>query len=105
MKGKPSGIKRFQKDEEWGSWFGKLLPIISSMDNCQPKKAIEPGRKAHETNGEEAAPEESHDDDVPEEEARPGSSSRSSDGASIKKMKYVPTPASRKNLEEKLRVF
>ena len=75
------------------------------MDNCQSKKAIEPGRKAHETNGEEAAPEESHDDDVPEEEARPGSSSKSSDGASIKKMKYVPTPASRKNLEEKLRVF
>ena len=45
MKGKPSGIKRFQEDKEWGSWFGKLLPIISSMDNCQPKKAIEPGRK------------------------------------------------------------
>ena len=59
---------------------------------------------AYETNGEEADPEESHDD-VSEEEARPGSSSRSSDGASIKKMKYVPTPASRKNLEDKLRVF
>ena len=37
MKVKTSaGIKRFQEDKELGSWFGKLLPIISSMDNCQP---------------------------------------------------------------------
>ena len=28
-----SGIKRFQEDKKLGSWFGKLLPIISSMDN------------------------------------------------------------------------
>ena len=47
-----------------GDWFGKLLPNISSMDNCQPQQAIEPGRKASETNGEEAKPEESLDNDV-----------------------------------------
>lgn len=35
-----SGIKRFQEDKELGSWFGKLLPIISSMDNCQPQQSI-----------------------------------------------------------------
>ena len=29
-----SDIKRFQEDKELGSWFGKLLPIISAMDNC-----------------------------------------------------------------------
>ena len=58
-----SGIKRFQEDKELGSWFGKLLPIISSMDNFQPQQAIEPGRKAPETYSEEADPEESHDDD------------------------------------------
>ena len=39
------GIKRFQEDKELGSWFGKLLPITSSIDNCQPQQAIEPGRK------------------------------------------------------------
>ena len=30
-----SGIKHFQEDKELGIWFGKLLPIISSMDNWQ----------------------------------------------------------------------
>ena len=64
-----SGIKHLQQDKEIGSWFGKLLPILSSMDICQPQQAIEPGRKAPETNGEEANPEKSHNDDVCEEEA------------------------------------
>ena len=41
-----------------GSWIGKLLHIISSIDNCQPQQATEPERKARETNGEEADPEE-----------------------------------------------
>ena len=99
-----SGITRFQEDKELGSWFGKLLPIISSMDNCQLQEAIESGRKAPETNGEEANPEDGHDDDIFEEEASPGSSSWSYDMTSNGKRKYVPTPASRKNLEDKLRV-
>ena len=59
-----SGIKHSQEDKELGSWFGKLLPVISSLDNCQLQQAIESGRKAPETNDEEANPEESHDDDV-----------------------------------------
>ena len=72
-----SGLKRSQEDKELGSWFGELLPIISSTDNCQPQQAIEPGRKVPETNGEQVNPEESHDDDddddddVCEEEASP----------------------------------
>ena len=67
-----SGLKRSQEDKELGSWFGELLPIASSMDNCQPQQAIEPGRKVPETNGKEVNPEESHDDDdVSEEEASP----------------------------------
>ena len=94
MKGKTwSGIEQFQQDKKTESWFGKLLPILSSIDICQPQQAIEPGRKAPETNGEDANPEESHDDDVCEEEASQGSSSRSSDGASDTKRKYVPTTA------------
>ena len=76
-----NAIKRFQEDKKLGSWFGKLLPIISSMDNRQPQQTIEPRRKAPEANGEKASPEESHDDDAFKEEASPGSSSRSSDGA------------------------
>ena len=91
----PSGIRHFQHDKETGSWFGKLLPILSSMDICQHQQAIEPGIKASETNGQEANPEESHDD-VCEEEGSQGSSSRSSDGAWNAKRKYVLTSASRK---------
>ena len=87
-----SDIKRFQEDKELASWFPKLLPIISSMDNCQ---AIEPGRKAPKTNGEEVDHEKSHDDDVYKEEASQGSTSRSSDGASNGRNKYAPTPGSR----------
>ena len=30
----PSGVKRFYEDKKLGSWFGKLFPIINSMDNC-----------------------------------------------------------------------
>ena len=96
MKVKTSSvIKRLQEDKELRNWFGKLLPIISSMDNCQPQQAIEPGRKAPETNGEEANPEESHDD-VCEEVASQDSSSRSSNGVSNGKRKYITTPESRK---------
>ena len=100
MKIKTSGIKHFQQDKEMGSWFGKLLIILNSMDICQLQQAIEPGRKAPKTNGEEDNPEESHDDDICEEEASQGSSSRSSDEASNAKRKYVPTPASRKKSRE-----
>ena len=53
----------FQEHKELGSWFGKLLPITSSMVNCQPQQTTETGRKAPKTNGEEANPEENHDDD------------------------------------------
>ena len=47
-----SGIKQFQRDKKIESWFGKLLPILSSIDIFQSQQAIEPGRKAPETNGE-----------------------------------------------------
>ena len=59
-----SGNEHLQEDKEIRSWFGKLLRIISSMYICQSQQAIEPKRKASETNNEEANLEESHDDDV-----------------------------------------
>ena len=39
-----SGIKRFQEEKEFGTWFQKLFPIVSSMDSCQPEQSIEPTR-------------------------------------------------------------
>ena len=38
-----SGIKRFQEDKGYGTWFSCLYPVISTMDHCQPEQAIEPG--------------------------------------------------------------
>ena len=36
-----SGCKKFQKEEENESWFGKLMSFISSMGSCQPSQSIE----------------------------------------------------------------
>ena len=44
-----SRIKRFQEDKELGNWFGKLLPLISSMENCQQQQSIEPGQSQMDT--------------------------------------------------------
>ena len=80
----------------------KLLLIFNLMNICQPQQATEPGRKALETNGEEANPEESNDYDVCVEDASQGCSSRSSNGASNAK-RYLHQRVE-KNLEDKLRV-
>ena len=37
-----SGIKRFQDEREYGSWFTKLFPLVKSRDSSQPEQAIEP---------------------------------------------------------------
>ena len=37
-----SGIQRFQEEKNYGIWFGKLMPFVSSMHCCQPQRAIEP---------------------------------------------------------------
>ena len=49
----PSGIKHYQQDKEIGRCFGKLLPV-SSMDICQHQQAIQPGKTAPESKGQEA---------------------------------------------------
>ena len=95
------GIKRFQQDKEIGNWFGRLLSILSSAEVCQPQQAIETGRKAPETDGKETTNKQSHDtDDLCEEEASQCSSSRSSDGASNAKRKYVPTPRAQTEMKK-----
>ena len=39
IKTKP-GIQRFQKEKNYGFWFGNLMPFVSSMHGCQPQQAI-----------------------------------------------------------------
>ena len=38
-----SGIKRFQDDKQFGSWFNVLTQIMKSRPSCQPDQGIEPG--------------------------------------------------------------
>ena len=93
-----SGIRRFQEDKELGNWFAKLLPVISSMDSCQPQQAIEPGSSSPEIN---EADKESNIDEINGNEASPDSASSSS-STSSKKAKtgkrkfFVPTPTNGK---------
>ena len=37
-----TGIKRFQEDKSYGSWFQKLYEVAKTRDSCQPDQAIEP---------------------------------------------------------------
>ena len=36
-----TGIKRFQEDKSYGSWFQKLNEVVKTRDSCQPDQAIE----------------------------------------------------------------
>ena len=80
-----------------------LLQVRLTIVNLS--RLLNQEEKAPQTNGKEANPEEIHDDDdVCEEEANQGSSSRSSDGASNAKIKIYLHQRVEKNLEDKLRV-
>ena len=63
-----SGIKRFQEDKELGNWFGKLLSLISSMENCQPQQSIEPGHSQMDSPAQNDA---EVDDEKSDEEENP----------------------------------
>ena len=41
-----SEIKRFQENKQYGSWFSKLLPLITSMDSAQLDQSNEPSANA-----------------------------------------------------------
>ena len=45
-----SGIKRFQDDKQFGSWFSILVQIMRSKASCQPDQGIEPGFYANGSN-------------------------------------------------------
>ena len=98
-----SGIKRFQEDKELGNWFGKLLPLISSMENCQPQQSIEPGQSQMDSPVENDAEVDDEKSDEEENPVTPDSSdslaSTPSGGSSSKSKKrksHVPIPTVRK---------
>ena len=95
-----SGIKRFQEDKELGNWFGKLLPVISSMDNCQPRQSIKLRPISLPKIDEELddEPEKSNEEDDPgtPESSDTLSSKSSKSSSSNKRRSYVPTPTVRK---------
>ena len=37
-----TGIKRFQEEKGYGSWFQQLFALVKTRDSCQPEQAIEP---------------------------------------------------------------
>ena len=69
-----SGIKRFQEDKKLGNWFGKLLPLISSMKNCQPQQSIEPGQSQMDSSAENDAEVDDENSDEEENPVTPDSS-------------------------------
>ena len=101
-----SGIKRFQESKDFGSWFNKLLPVISSMDNCQPDQAVEPGsystpppsNQDQYENDDSATPDDD-DRDTPEsgrKSTRMPRESDRNDPETRKRKSYVPTPSTKK---------
>lgn len=100
-----SGIKRFQEDKDLGSWFGKLLPVVSSMDNCQPEQAIEPGSMETHTppsRDEEITDDEDYNEDTPTSGQRSTAESDEAGRPSSKKRRrnsYIPTPSTTKVLK------
>lgn len=40
-----TGIKRFQEEKGYGSWFDQLYPLVKTRDSCQPEQAIEPSNE------------------------------------------------------------
>ena len=46
-----TGIKRFQEDKGYGSWFNQLFQLVKCRDSCQPDQAIEPSTSAASSEG------------------------------------------------------
>ena len=46
-----TGIKRFQEDKGYGSWFNQLFQLVKCRDSCQPDQAIEPLTSATSSEG------------------------------------------------------
>ena len=51
-----TGIKRFQEEHGYGSWFNQLFALVKTRDSCQPEQAIEPSSQRNETSSESNSP-------------------------------------------------
>lgn len=52
-----TGIKRYQEDHGFGSWFNALFAVVKTRDSCQPERALEPSSSSSP-----CTPGSSHDD-------------------------------------------
>ena len=69
-----SGIQRFQEEKNYGIWFGKLMPFVSSMHSCQHQQAIEPSNieQIETTKSTDESPQGSSTDDTTTSSRRKG---------------------------------
>lgn len=42
-----TGIKRFQEDKGYGSWFNQLFALVKTRDSCNPEQALEPSAESN----------------------------------------------------------
>ena len=41
-----SGVKGFQEEKNYGTWFNQLFALVKPRESCQPEQAIEPGEQS-----------------------------------------------------------
>ena len=99
---KSSGIKRFQEEKQFGSWFNKLFAVVKSMDSCQPEQLLEPDCADDDLTSDKTRPD--HNDEA-------GSSSSPETVLNKKRKLFVPIHETNKkakkrnseNIEESLK--
>ena len=50
-----SGIKRFQEEKGFGSWFDQLFALVKTRHSCQPEQAIEPSAALEQSTSSDAS--------------------------------------------------
>ena len=50
-----SGIKRFQEEKGFGSWFNQLFALVKTRHSCQPEQAIEPSATPEQSTSSDAS--------------------------------------------------
>ena len=73
-----TGIKRYQEDHGFGSWFNALFAVVKTRDSCQPERALEPSSSSSP-----CTPGSSHDD-------------HPSDNAGDEDVLYIPKRSAKK---------
>ena len=50
----PTGVNRFQEEENYAPWFPMLFALVKTCDSCQPERAVEPTDGSREDVNEES---------------------------------------------------